>query len=765
MEQVHQPIFCIEMKTFSAETADLFMRKNGLPCEDILSVACCDNGKIYLATREGLFFGGNDTWLPVAGFEKGCDLVTARNGTAVAVTAEGLFELKNDRGILLGGLPSSLSSGASLTSLCIRKSVFLGTSQGLYIFKEGSFRLEEALNRLLDSEKDEIRQTDFSVQNELVVAARSGLYSKKREESWKRLFPIESRKSWSPIDVRGAVFDDQDRLWFASPQGVGFRHNDLWTLFTPEEGLPFDDFTTLCCSSGGVVWFGTTKGAIRYDGNTWDYRQGMRWIPDDHVRAIQMDQNRNIWIATPHGISHLISKESTLAEKAAFFEDEIDRYHRRTPFGYVYSVRLNSPGGKNDFTHMDSDNDGLWTSMYGAAECFAYGATGNSKAKERGKAAFAAMNFLREVTQAGSHPAPPGFLARTVLPTSGPNPNEGRLDADTRKQQEGDHLWKVISPRWPVSEDGQWYWKTDTSSDELDGHFFFYGLYYDLIAETEEERGEVEYHVRAIADHLIEHDYQLVDHDGLPTRWARFSPKEMNFSKDWWEARGLNAMSILSYLSTAEHICKSGKYKDASDELVNNHGYGIHLMYPKHQYGMGSGNQSDDEMAFMDYYNLIKYTHNDELRQLASLSLSHYWEYIQPELNPFFNMVWAASCTGSVFEDTWAKRDLSPSDSTWLSDAVDTLKRMPMNRVRWPIQNSHRKDILFLPHYAQGDGRRKRGYRRCGKVLPVDERNVEHWNHDPWQLDCEGNGQTLCDGTVFLLPYYMGLYHGFIRES
>ena len=28
-----------------------------------------------------------------------------------------------------------------------------------------------------------------------------------------------------------------------------------------------------------------------------------------------------------------------------------------------------------------------------------------------------------------------------------------------------------------------------------------------------------------------------------------------------------------------------------------------------------------------------------------------------------------------------------------------------------------------------------------------------------------GDGRQLASGTVFLLPYYMGLYHGFIRET
>src|SRR5690606_1145934 len=99
------------------------------------------------------------------------------------------------------------------------------------------------------------------------------------------------------------------------------------------------------------------------------------------------------------------------------------------------------------------------------------------------------------------------------------------------------------------SADGKWYWKSDTSSDELDGHFFAYGLYYDHVAETEEEKARAREVVSRVADHLIEHNYCLVDHDGQPTRWARFAPEYLNHDPDHWTERGLNSLSLLTYLS------------------------------------------------------------------------------------------------------------------------------------------------------------------------------------------------------------------------
>jgi hypothetical protein len=101
-----------------------------------------------------------------------------------------------------------------------------------------------------------------------------------------------------------------------------------------------------------------------------------------------------------------------------------------------------------------------------------------------------------------------------------------------------------------------------------------------------------------------------------------------------------------------------------------------------------------------------------------------------------------------------------PPAATYLAEAVQTLERIPLDLVLWPYANSHRIDIVRIPptHYRSRPG----GHLPSGKVLPIDERGLEHWNHDPWQLDAAHDGRTLTDGAAFLLPYYLGLYHGVI---
>ena len=577
--------------------------------------------------------------------------------------------------------------------------------------------------------------------------------------------PADATRSWDPKPIKAVAFDSLDRLWFASPQGVGVLDEKGWSLYDGHDGLPYNDFTSAAGGADGSIWFGTTKGAIHFDGKHWAYRQGKRWLPSDEVRSIAVNEKGDAFFATPAGVGVIRRVPMTLKEKAAHYETLIDKYHRRTPYGFVIEAYLKEPGKIETAQTGDSDNDGLWTSMYGAGECFAYAATKDPKAKERADKAFDAMEFLGKVSQGGSHPAPKGYVARTVLPTSGPNPNDGRIEGD-REEQKSDKLWKVIDPRWPVSEDGKWYWKSDTSSDELDGHFFFYGLYYDLVAESDEEKERVRRHVSALAGHLVDHGFNLVDHDGLPTRWGQYGPKEMNFDESWFVERGLNSLSIIAYLTIAEHITGEKRFGDAKRELIEKHGYAQNLMHPKFQRGIGTGNQSDDEMAFMNYYGLMKYETDPKLRERVALSWWHYWRLEEPELNPFFNFAFASMCMDGSFENTWG-RVLTEPGTEWLGNSVDMLKRFPLDLTDWGVKNSHRLDIVPLPGWMRDYDHPSvlgRGLKTNGLCLPVDERQFHHWNTDPFRLDDGGNGHSLADGTIYLLPYYMGLYHGFVTD-
>lgn len=572
----------------------------------------------------------------------------------------------------------------------------------------------------------------------------------------------ELGRVWPKEIVLAAARDSTGKIWAASKAGVARQTESGWKVYEGKDGLPWNDFTCAAAGPAGEMWFGTRLGAVHWDGKQFAYRQGPRWLPGDHVQSIVVEANGSAWFTTDKGIGLIERRAMTLAEKAEHYEGQIEKYIKRTPFGYTAEVGF--ADGK--VMQHDSDNDGLWTAMYGAGECFAYGASRDPKAKTRAAKAFEALRFLQKVTQ-GGNPAPPkGYVARTIRPVDWPDPNIGRIERD-REEAKEDGLWKVYEPRWPKSADGQWYWKSDTSSDELDGHYFLYALYFDLVAESPEEKERVREVVRDLTDHLVAHDFTLTDHDGKPTRWGVYSPKSVNHDPRWWAERGLNSLSILSYLAVAEHVTGDPKYGRVARELIDKHGYAQNLMFPKVQYGPGSGNQSDDEMAFMCFYTLLRCSKDADLKNLALYSFYAYWANEAPEMNPFFNYAFAAHARGRKITNVWGKYSVEPWPG-WQDDSLAALRGFSLDRLNWPHKNSHRLDLVRLSPQQGKDlyspDREPRGHRVDGKVVAVENRHFNHWNTDPWDLDYGGAGNQLGSGTVFLLPYYMGLYHGFIEK-
>lgn len=776
--------------TFEQEIGAAYHVADGLPSDDVLSVAVGADSSVYAGTAAGLARLDGGVWKAVEPFGSGPVLVAAAPGgivpgaysrtglewtrgsalseAAVLVIHDGA--LHSIDGARICALPPGSSAVGDITAFEVSHAVLLGSDEGLHVLSpggsEGAFAFAPVadLYVLLGNDKT-VNAISIGAEGGVAVGAASGLFVLEGQRAWSQEFPRSSTRSWAPVDVRGVAFDAAGRLWFASPQGVGCFENGAWKLYEGRDGLPLNDFTLAAAGEEGAIWFGTRQGALRFDGAHWGYREGRRWLPDNEVRGIAVTPEGHAYFATAGGMGFIERRPMTLAEKAKYFEGEIEKYHLRTPYGYVLSASLARPGDLSEWINHDSDNDGLYTGVYGAGQSLAYAVTGDPEAKARAKRSLRALAFLSEVTQGGEHPAPHGFVARTILPTSGPDPNEGRIARDIKKKAEDDALWKTIDPRWPVSADGEWYWKSDTSSDELDGHFFFYGIYYDHVAETGEEKAEIREVVDRVAGHLVDHDFQLVDHDGLPTRWARFGPHDLNDSRYWWAERGLNSMSILAHLNVAAHVTGNPKYREAIDRLVSEHNYAMNaLQSPKLQAGPGSFVQFDDIMAFMNYYHLLKYEQDPEILQMIRESIFYYWRNERYEMNPVFNFIYAASCLGQSYTDQWGVHDVSPTGS-WLEDSMDTLLRYPYNLINWRMTNSHRIDIVTLPEQVREAGANiGHGGGVDGKVLPIDERYLSKWGDDVWRLDTGGNGKELNDGSPYLLAYYLGRYHGFIVE-
>ena len=590
-------------------------------------------------------------------------------------------------------------------------------------------------------------------------------------KSWVSLYPQDEKYKWAPNAVSALTVDSEGRLWFGSAQGVGCYNGSEWKLYSGQEGLPYNQFTTAAAGKNGVVWFGTRKGAIRFEDGRFYYRFSLRWLPGDHINGIAVADDNTAWFATNRGVGKITPEKMSFREKATRYIQRTEAVNQR--MGFISPNRLKVPYDLSTAEPGISDNDGKYTSMYGAAHAFRFAITGETEAKELAVRSFNACKWLVDITHE------PGFPARVIIPAGWPEP---LADPEYSHQmnlrvQKNDPFWKDINPRFVKSKDGKYLWKCDTSSDELAGHYFFYGIYYDLVAETEEEKAPVRQVVADITDHLIRNGFFLRDFDGTSTRWGNFSPEF--FNSVWgWDQRGLNSLMMLSFLNVASHVTGDPRYEEVAQMLREKHHYHINAMHGKEFFPPSNVVPWDNNLCLMSMYGLMNYETNPELMLMYRVSLENSWLHISRQRNAFWDAIYLSLAnrfakladegffsTGKVFPQAGnftAKAVQEYYERPPLKEGiVETLQQMPLDLLGYAMDNTHRLDVVFDPTPGQSP---TMGWKTGGYALPVDERGHVRQDRDAFSLTLveEGGGRSESEGTFFLLPYYMALYHHLI---
>lgn len=358
-----------------------------------------------------------------------------------------------------------------------------------------------------------------------------------------------------------------------------------------------------------------------------------------------------------------------------------------------------------------------------------------------------------------------GFFVCSILLMSGFNFNDGQVECDVEIQQ-CDCKWKSFMLCWGILVDGEWYWKVDISLDEFDGYYFFYGVYYDLVV-IDEEKVEVCEVVYCIIDYLFCNDYLFVDYDGEYMCWVVFGLQVFNNDLFWWEECGFNLMSVFFYLWVVEYVSVMFEevefYVVVVCDLILNYGYVVSVCYLKVQQGLGIGNQFDDEMVLMNFYNLLCYESDVEFCVQWVYMMECYWMFMSVECNLFFYFFFVGVFDGQeicyidVYDDyvVWVDCEVI------CSDVFEMLVCYLFDCCDWLFVNSYWYDVELLWFFSDEC---LRGYCIDGKVLFIDECFVGYWNYDLWLLDFGGCGMCIVDGVSYLLFYYFGWYYCFIEQ-
>ena len=508
-----------------------------------------------------------------------------------------------------------------------------------------------------------------------------------------------------------------DNILIGTPHGyVCVDANSLVQTSNLIDTLPCPDIRCIK-TIGPRTWFGTAQGAfaVRHNGS-FDYYASQRWLMDDEVVDIAPGPDDSVLVLTQTGLNIIHFEQMTLAQKAEHFDRLTRQRHIR--YGFNSAFVMSEPGNLSTGTLVDQDNDGLWTAMYLAGELFRFAVTQSDEALRNCKESFEAMERLTDITPMA------GFPARSFDRT-------GYAVADLS--------------RWQPAADAHWIWKATTSSDEIVGHFFAYAVFAEIVADPAWRDRAVAL-IDAIMDHIVRHDWYLVDYDGKPTRWGKWHPEYVNRFPPQVGDRRLNSVEIIAFLQTAYHFTHKEVYREKAFELMEKHGYLENIMIPINQIGRVPGidlttewNHSDDELAFLSYWLLYRYAFDPALKAQFRDTIEDHWRIERPEKNPLWDFIYAS--TGPEAFD--------------LHESIWTLQTLPLDMISWTVRNSHRKDLQFLPANFRGQ--------TTENVLPADERPMTKYNGNAFRLDGGSGGRREFSGDIYLLPYWMGRYLGVIQ--
>ncbi|MGC8928575.1 MAG: hypothetical protein ACP5QK_11715 [Myxococcota bacterium] len=547
-----------------------------------------------------------------------------------------------------------------------------------------------------------------------------------------------------------AFCDDNKTLMIATLSGYTvYKDGKFDRFYAKPDGLPMDRSTSVACR-GDMVAIGHIIGAtfINQKGAHIDYYHSKRWILDEYVNDVAIDAEGNRFIATKSGVSRVYLVTTTLADKIKYFEEIQDKYFWRMD-GFVAPDLYSSDEFEiKDPKLSDSDNDGLWTQMQVAAWCMAYAVTKDEYYYQKARKAIEVMFLEVDVPAVDFEKAGLGygFVTRSLV-----REDEGDV-YESKKTQSNWHYVEYQGKKY--------YWKDDTSSDEIDGHFFGYSFYYDHCAKDDKEREEVAKRLGGIADYILRNGYQLLDLDGKKTTWGHWQPDYIGVSVDGMDrclkkypldlcmesAHGggwLNGTQILGFMLSAYRITGDIKFYNAYEELIKRYKYDKLIEFTDDVWTVTNpaiANHSDHELAMLAYTILLRYEPNADRRAKWLENLLKFYQWEIPERQP----MWAAVVA------------LYSEDGAKVEDAIRTMREIPRDLRNVKVDNSNRLD-------AKDNGLDRHKRPQWDRVFPYDEIRKMWWNGNPYAKS-DGDGPRSYGGPMFFsIAYWMLRYAGVLE--
>jgi hypothetical protein len=427
---------------------------------------------------------------------------------------------------------------------------------------------------------------------------------------------------------------------------------------------------------------------------------------------------------TPDGIERwqdTSPPQLSLREKARAYQGRVETRHL-TPEGMVRYKRIEAQT-EAEYGYGDLADGPFFQGMYLASQSLRYAATGNSEARRQLLRSLDGMELLAEVS--GKR----GLLARYV---------------STVKPPRGER-WLASSTRPGL------FWRSDASKDQYAG--FVHGLGVTLAVVSEPEiRARVAALAAAIADHVIEHDLEIVDWDGDRTTYGDLRGRQFGLPI------GVNALIALAIAEAAAVANDAPRYRDFYERLVRE-GY-ADTAYWAHVSLLGIGKRTNDNMAYLALYPLLLLEEDAAVARVLRRGAARSWKHVGEDRNALFAFIHAAV-------------GVDPRDASDAADGVRaearargraSLFEFPDEKIAWPVDLT-RDGFDFPQRFLKG----KHGRPRAKSAVPpyLRVRSSSLWASDPFRLvgRFEQRGDIEYVGIDYLVAYWMGRHHGFIAPE
>jgi hypothetical protein len=692
---------------------------------DVRAVELDTRGAVWAATANGVDrkTTESEAWLPVGNAHMhgpSYDLLAAEGGGIWAGTWNGLWFVDGEKIRKIEGVHPPVS-------------VLCRSSNGIYAMgPEGIWHVDgEDTERMAFETASSVRDAMTDDDGRVWIATDVGLFIGGEEDTrW-----YKGNGDFISAYLSSIAAKDGGEIWIGGLGGVTVWQNGAKRReISVEEGIPSAEVRCIAKAPDGSMWVGTRVGVVRYyEDGSHSLRFGRRWLLHNEVRDVAFDASGNAWVATAGGVSAIMKKRMTLSSKEKYFYNVLMTRHIRDPW-IAGQCRLEVAGDTSTWRPEDDDNDGEYTGFYLAMESLRYAETGDPDALEKARRAFDFLVKLQEVT--GTE----GFFARTIVPIQWEHMHDmNRTYSEVERAEElvKNPRYKPVEERWRKSSDGKWWWKGDTSSDEMVGHMLGYFYFYEFAAKEEDKR-RIKDHVCRIMDYVISNDYNFIDVDGSHTRWAVWSPDDLNRNPDWAPERNLNSFEVLSFLKFAHHVSGKKKYQDEYLRLIRDEGY-LENASRIPQQNPAWFIYFDLALAAYVYPILLFYEEDPALHTFYKAHIDQWYTQNTSYRSPLFNFIYC----------------LARDEDKGLRASVDFLVNTPLDLVDWPIDHTIREDVRIVRHPVLEE-------LQVEGFVPVDLRGTVRWDKNPYAART-GNPYREREPVFWLFPYWLGRYLGLIQ--